>query len=210
MSFLSFKFDNTPEPDQPTPAVPDSYVTPTFCYDPSLEAARALKGFRTIAPALPPPPPQFVTTPPSVAVAVAPPPPPPPPIAQAPPIPSSMNDGRARKRGAAYATDVFDAMLRPWSSNPVKILTCYECKVHKTRCEKMANAPGDSCSRCLRLGKPCVFENTPGAIPPQDPRLRRRRRRRRSTAEERTLPEGELWNSPPPNTPSSMTRRCNY
>ncbi|KAG6197832.1 hypothetical protein E4U10_007789 [Claviceps purpurea] len=192
MSFLSFKFDNTPEPDQPTPAVPDSYVTPTFCYDPSLEAARALKGFRTIAPALPPPPPppQFVTTPPSVAVAVAPPPPPPPPpIAQAPPIPSSMNDGRARKRGAAYATDVFDAMLRPWSSNPVKILTCYECKVHKTRCEKMANAPGDSCSRCLRLGKPCVFENTPGAIPPQDPRLRRRRRRRRSTAEERTLPE---------------------
>ncbi|KAG5973483.1 hypothetical protein E4U58_004992 [Claviceps cyperi] len=181
MSFLSFKFDNTPEPEQPTPAVPDSYVTPTFYYDPSLEAARALQGFRTIAPALP-------TPPPPVAVA-APPPPPPPPIAQAPPSSSSMNNGRARKRGAAHATDVFDNMLRPWSSNPVKILTCYECKAHKTRCEKMPNAPGDSCSRCLRLGKPCVFENTPGAVPPQDPRLRRRRRRGRSTTEERTLPE---------------------
>ncbi|KAG5979439.1 hypothetical protein E4U43_006891, partial [Claviceps pusilla] len=73
----------------------------------------------------------------------------------------ALHDGRARKRLATDASAAVDSLFRPWSRKTAgarKSTSCLECKLSKTRCEKVASVPGDACSRCQRRSKRCVFD----------------------------------------------------
>ncbi|KAG6010491.1 hypothetical protein E4U21_006493 [Claviceps maximensis] len=149
MSFFKFKLDNTPlrpspvpivSSHSPSPAAPDSHLkrsasTPQLSNRPSFEEPHALQELHHGNPATR-----------SVAQSDA---------------RLSLHDSRARKRLATDASAAVDSLFRPWSRKTAgarKSTSCLECKLSKTRCEKVASVPGDACSRCQRRSKQCVFD----------------------------------------------------
>ncbi|KAG5914669.1 hypothetical protein E4U42_000365 [Claviceps africana] len=149
MAFFKFKLDNTllrPSPVpiassySPSPAAPDGHLkrsasTPQLSNRPSLDEPPALQQLRHGNP--------------------------PAPCAAQSDARLSLHDGRPRKRPAADAPAAVDSLFRPWSRKTAgarKSTSCLECKLSKTRCERVASDPGDACSRCQRRSKQCVFE----------------------------------------------------
>ncbi|KAG5973040.1 hypothetical protein E4U55_000681 [Claviceps digitariae] len=152
MSFFKFKLDNTPlrsspapiaSSHSPSPAAPDSHLkrsasTPQLSSHPSFEEPHALQELRHG---------QGDSAASSVAQSDT-------------RLP--LHNGRARKRLATDASSAaVDSLFRPWSRKTAgarKSTSCLECKLSKTRCEKVASEPGDACSRCQRRSKQCVFD----------------------------------------------------
>ncbi|KAG5914581.1 hypothetical protein E4U53_004618 [Claviceps sorghi] len=149
MSFFKFKLDNTFLRPSPvpiassyslSPAAPNSHLkrsasTPQLSNRPSFDEPQGLQELRH-------------EKPPASCAAQA-------------DARLSLHDGRARKRLAADAPAAVDSLFRPWSRKTAgarKSTSCLECKLSKTRCERVASDPGDACSRCQRRSKPCVFD----------------------------------------------------